>query len=217
MGLRNLGELAKDVQFSSALRRLSLALPYNVFTPQKRREGERARAGLLIVVFGKGPFPVNDSLLVFLSHIPEIIWGFCSLVFVVFAWQWLAMWLSRNRLRKHLMTLASAFKEVQGDDGRESQRGLTGEKLDEYRVALDTLEGPPKEWWDRINHSIELYVSQEDQEGWFLTERPRNLLPYDIVVSQNFHAAIYGAVPGILTGLGLTGTFLAILWALYGV
>ena len=75
----------------------------------------------------------------------------------------------------------------------------------------------PKEWWARIDHSIELYVDQEDQEGWFLTERPRNLLPYDVVVSQNFHGAIYAAIPGILTGLGLTGTFLAILWALYGV
>jgi uncharacterized membrane protein len=50
-----------------------------------------------------------------------------------------------------------------------------------------------------------------------MTERPRDLLPYDIVISQNFHAAIFGAVPGILTGLGLTGTFLAILLALYGV
>ena len=44
-----------------------------------------------------------------------------------------------------------------------------------------------------------------------------NLLPYDVVVRQNFHTAQYGAIPGILTGLGLTGTFIAILLALYGV
>lgn len=160
---------------------------------------------------------MNDSLLVFLSHIPEIIWVFCAVVLLVFAWQWFAMRLSRNRLRRHLRTLAATLNELREGDHRESSRGLTAEKLDEYRVALDALEGLPKEWWARIDNSIELYVNQEDQEGWFLTERPRNLLPYDVVVSQNFHGAIYGAIPGILTGLGLTGTFLAILWALYGV
>lgn len=160
---------------------------------------------------------MNDSLLVFLGHIPNIIWGFCAVVVLVFAWQWFAMWLSHNRLRKRLRTLTDRFQELREGDRTESQRGLTAEKLDEYRVALETLEGLPKEWWTRIDQSIDLYVNQEDQEGWFLTERPRNLLPYEIVVSRNFHGAIYGAVPGILTGLGLTGTFLAILWALYGV
>ena len=160
---------------------------------------------------------MNNPFLVFLSHIPDIIWAFCAFVGLVFAWQWFAMWQSCNRLRKRLKALAAALQELRDGDKRESHRGLTAEKLDEYRIALDRLEGLPKEWWARVDHSIELYVNQEDQEGWFLTERPRNILPYDFVVSQNFHGAIYGAVPGILTGLGLTGTFVAILWALYGV
>jgi hypothetical protein len=82
---------------------------------------------------------------------------------------------------------------------------------------MEQLEGLPREWWTRIDQSIALYIDQEEKEGWFLTERPRTLLPYDAVISQNFHAAIFGAIPGILTGLGLTGTFVAILWALYGV
>jgi hypothetical protein len=160
---------------------------------------------------------MNDSFYGFLGRIPEIIWAFCAVVLLVFLWQWLSMWLSRNRLRKRLRILATTLQELRNGDHRDSLHGLTTEKLDEYRVALDKIEGLPKEWWSRIHHSIELYVNQEDQEGWFLTERPRNLLPYDVVVSQNFHGAIYGAIPGILTGLGLTGTFLAILWALYGV
>jgi hypothetical protein len=100
-----------------------------------------------------------------------------------------------------LRILATTLQELRNGDHRDSLHGLTTEKLDEYRVALDKIEGLPKEWWSRIHHSIELYVNQEDQEGWFLTERPRNLLPYDVVVSQNFHGAIYGAIPGILTGL----------------
>jgi hypothetical protein len=160
---------------------------------------------------------MHDSPLVFLSHIPVVIWAFCFVLAIVGGWQWIAMELSRNRLRKRLRTLSTALRELRNADRRGAQYGLTAEKLDEYRVTLDKLEGLPREWWTRIDHSIAVYIDQEDEEGWFLTERPRTLLPYDVVVAQNFHAAIFGAVPGILTGLGLTGTFLAILWALYGV
>ncbi len=160
---------------------------------------------------------MNDSLFHFFGRIPFIIWVFCGVVFLVFFWQLIAMRQSRNRIRKHMRTLTTALQELRDGDSRELQHGLAAEKLDEYRIALAKLDGLPKEWWSRIDHSIDLYVNQEDQEGWFLTERPKNLLTYDLVVSQNFHGAIFGSIPGILTGLGLAGTFVAILVALYGV
>ena len=157
---------------------------------------------------------MHGSRLVFLSHIPIVIWVFCAVLLLGFLWQLLAMQLSRNRLRKKLRTLTSALRDLTDTGRRELQSGLNAEQLDAYRVALDKLDGLPREWWERIDHSIALYIDQEEREGWYLTERPRNLLPYDAVISQNFHAAIFGAVPGILTGLGLTGTFLAILVAI---
>lgn len=157
------------------------------------------------------------SLSAFLSHIPAVIWAFCVLLGMVFLWQLIAMERSRNRVRKHLGTLTKALKELGDANRHEPQGGLTAEQLDRYRVALDKLDGLPREWWSRVDHSVALYRDQEEREGWFLTERPRNLLSHDVVIGQNFHAAMFGAVPGILTGLGLTGTFLAILLALYGV
>lgn len=157
------------------------------------------------------------SLLVFLSHIPGVIWVFCAVLLLGFLWQLIAMQVSRNKLRKKLYILTNALKDLTDTDGQNPQSGLTSEQLDRCRVALNQLEGLPQQWWTRIDDSVELYIDQQEKEGWFLTERPRTLLSYDTVVTQNFHAAIFGAVPGILTGLGLTGTFLAILWALYGV
>ena len=157
------------------------------------------------------------SLLVFLSHIPGVIWVFCAVLLLGFLWQLIGMQVSRNKLRKKLRILTNALKDLTDTDRQNPQSGLTAEQLDRYRVALNQLEGLPQQWWTRIDDSVELYIDQQEKEGWFLTERPRTLLSYDTVVTQNFHAAIFGAVPGILTGLGLTGTFLAILWALYGV
>ena len=160
---------------------------------------------------------MHGSLLVFLNHIPAVIRIFCAALLLGFLWQLLTMQLSRNRLRKKIKILTSALRELANTNHQEHQSGLTVEQLDGYRVAMDKLESLPREWWSRIDRSIALYINQEEREGWFMTERPCDLLPYDIVISQNFHAAIFGAVPGILTGLGLTGTFLAILLALYGV
>ena len=157
------------------------------------------------------------SLLVFLSHIPGVIWVFCAVLLLGFLWQLIAMQVSRNKLRKKLIILTNAIRDATDAHRQNPQSGLSAEQLDRYRVALQKLDGLPLEWWNRIDHSVELYIDQQEKEGWFLTERPRTLLSYDSVVTQNFHAAIFGAVPGILTGLGLTGTFLAILWALYGV
>lgn len=160
---------------------------------------------------------MQNSFSVFLSHIPTVIWVFCAVLLLGFLWQLIAMQLSRNRLRKHIGTLIRTLREQVEGSQPDPRYGLTLEQLDTYRVALDQLEGLPREWWTRIDQSIAAYIDQEEREGWFLTERPRTLLSYDTVITQNFHAAIFGAVPGILTGLGLTGTFIAILNSLYHV
>jgi hypothetical protein len=160
---------------------------------------------------------MHGSLFAFLRHIPSLIWVFCAVLLLGFFSQLTAMQRSCNRLRRQLRTLTNALNKLADANRPGYRNGLTAEQLDNCRVSLDELEGLPKEWWTRMNHSVAVYIDQEEREGWFLTERPRNLLTYDVVISQNFHAAIFSAVPGILTGLGLTGTFLAILWALYGV
>jgi ABC-type transporter Mla subunit MlaD len=71
--------------------------------------------------------------------------------------------------------------------------------------------------WTAIDVHVEQYTSPEEVEGWFLTDKPRDLLPYEIVIGKHFHSAIFSSFPGLLTGAGLTLTFVAILLALYGV
>ena len=61
---------------------------------------------------------------------------------------------------------------------------------------------------------LKAYVSPEEKEGLFLTDRPRSVLSYELVVGREFHAAFFGSVPGLLTGAGLMLTFGAILLAL---
>jgi gas vesicle protein len=157
------------------------------------------------------------SLVAFLGHISIVIWVFLLFLILLFAVSAAMMLIGRMVLRRKLKVFTNAVKQVATDDLKNRARGLSLAQLDKMRVSLDNLDGLPKAWWNRLNHSISLYVNEKEEDEWFITQPVNELLPYDVVVRQNFHTAQYSAIPGILTGLGLTGTFIAILLALYGV
>jgi hypothetical protein len=158
-------------------------------------------------------------MLQFLLAIHPVVLDGCVILIAVFlamvAWLFLRVWLVRSQLR----ILTNAI--TSGNKVNQSQRreGLSLAALDEIRSRCEKLGEPPREWWTVLDSGIEGYVShsKEDFEGWFLTEAPRSLLPYEIVVGKRFHSAIFNAFPGLLTGAGLTLTFIAILLALHGV
>jgi Mg2+ and Co2+ transporter CorA len=153
----------------------------------------------------------------FLLAIPEVVLYGCGvLIAVAFAMSVALFWQTwRLRARVRVLTKAlAAFGEVPAAQHR---NGLSLAALDEIRSKCGGLDKVPRGWWKVIDSHTEQYTSPEDVEGWFLTEKPRNILPYETVVGNNFHAAIFSSFPGLLTGAGLTLTFVAILLALYGV
>jgi hypothetical protein len=112
---------------------------------------------------------------------------------------------------------ASTIKASGKGNALHCREGLPLAALDEIRNRCESLGELPRRWWLTIDSHIEQYTSPEDVEGWFLTEKPSHILPYETVVGRNFHAAFFSAFPGLLTAAGLTLTFIAILWALHGV
>ncbi len=153
----------------------------------------------------------------FLRGIPEIVlYGCVALIAVAFVMSIALFWKTR-RVGSHIRALASALSGF--GDGVSSRRhdGLPLATLDEIRSQCEKLDNAPRSWWKAIDSHIERYTSPEDVESWLLTEKPREVLPYEIVIGKNFNAAFFSAFPGLLTGAGLTLTFVAILLALYGV
>lgn len=153
----------------------------------------------------------------FLAAVPQmILWGCLGLVAVTIV---ISVCLRQQgaRLRSQIQKLAGVL-ESRGEMNRdERHEGLSLSKLEEVRVECGRLNGASLAWWEHIDGNTEGYVSPEERIGWFITDRPRNILPYEIVVGRHFNAALFGSVPGLLTGFGLTLTFIAILWALFGV
>lgn len=152
----------------------------------------------------------------FLSAIPQLVLYGCVglIVFSVAMFIWLivqarAVMASMKALRTALSTHEA------GTTAR--RNGLTLEQLDNVRMVCGSLEDEPRNWWEILDSHTESYSSHEDIEGWFITETPRHLLPFDFVVGRHFNSALFGSVPALLAGVGLALTFVAILVALYGV
>jgi hypothetical protein len=156
-------------------------------------------------------------LIQFLLAIPPIVLYGCGiLVGIAIAMSITLFWQTR-RVRSQLRILTHTLDAFRADGPSRSRNGLSLKALGEIRNQCEKLGDTPRGWWTVIDSHIEQYTSPEDVEGWFLTENPREILPYDVVISKQFHSAFFSAFPGLLTGAGLTLTFVAILLALYGV
>src|SRR6185437_9832064 len=153
----------------------------------------------------------------FLAAIPGLIlWGCLALVVATIVMSFL---LTQQvfKVRSQIGRLAANLRSRDGLDRTERHHGLPLQKLEELRARCNELDTTPREWWEHIDQSTECYTSPNELDGWFLTERARNILPYEVTVGGHFHGALFSSFPGLLTGSGLALTFVAILLALHGV
>ncbi len=156
-------------------------------------------------------------MLNFLLAIPQIVLYGCGFLVAIAIAMTIALAWRVRRVGSRLSSLTNTLKAI-GEGAASKQRGgLSLATLDEIRSRCEALDEGSRSLWTAIDSHVEQYTSPEEVEGWFLTERPRDVLPYEAVITKQFHSAIFSAFPGILTGAGLTLTFIAILLALYGV
>ena len=156
------------------------------------------------------------SLLEFLQGLPVVIQVGCVGLFVATMMFAATMWRSSSRLIHHLMGFEALFDGFMADSQTKSH-GMSLEQLDALRVQTESLTGLHASWWHQVSPNIEAYTPVLEEERFFLVEAPREILSYEWIVGRNFNASLYSVLPGILTGVGLMLTFLAILIALVSV
>ncbi len=98
-----------------------------------------------------------------------------------------------------------------------SKSGLDDDSLDKIRTSCIGRQDASALCWNRIDEHIEEYSPSNNKSAYFLTEPLHDVLPFDSVVGDSYNGSFFGTVPGLLTGAGLTLTFVAILFALFGV
>ena len=152
----------------------------------------------------------------FFSSLPTLIKIGCGLLLLGTLGAASALWRSSAGIIAKMLELTLVSNSGETPNVR-GNNGLSAESLDSLRVRAEALAPTPLGWWTRVDESIESYQPENGDEASYLVDSPRNLLPYEVVVNRNFNASLFSAFPGILTGVGLTLTFIAILLALVGV
>ena len=150
----------------------------------------------------------------FILKVPQLILIGSSALFIWAIYMWVRMRWEARRLLGHFDRLFEAWASVKPLNRDDRVFGLDNRTIDGIRVRCSSLKGVAARWWSKIEESIERYTSPEDREGWFVTKPLREILTEEELVGSNYHGHLYGSFPGILTGVGLMLTFLAILLAL---
>jgi hypothetical protein len=152
----------------------------------------------------------------FFKAIPELVLFGCAAILVAFAVMVLLLRFQAEQSRRRLRSFTSVFRDSVAAGVPGSREGISAATLEVLRANCEQLvDEVQRGWWAAIELQLEPYPSPSsvDEDSWFLTEKPRHILPFE-VVGEQFHAAIFSAFPGLLTGAGLTLTFVAILMAL---
>lgn len=139
----------------------------------------------------------------------------CAVLLIAFVivlgcmlWQW-------TRVRARLVQAASAFEKLKMSKGDDRRLGRSVEAFERVRAVAERLGERHAEWWRQVEDAIEMYESPDGARGQFLTRSARELVSHD-ETTRGYAGSFFKAVPGILTSLGLLGTFVALLLGLNG-
>lgn len=118
--------------------------------------------------------------------------------------------------RVFIQACGSAASVLKAALGTSPSGGMSRSARDRFGVAAEKTPGVAGEWLRRVDRDLERYEPGLGTEGWYLTRPVSEVLPFEAAAAGVYEREAHDGVPGILTSLGLLGTFAAILLALVG-
>jgi hypothetical protein len=159
---------------------------------------------------------MKSSVLVGITA-PNFIWV-CSLLLLVLptiAFWALLRWQVR-RAKKPLTTAAEGLKKVKIQHPPGPRRGLAAAAYEEVG-RLFTQAELLRSAWEALSAVLVVRRGADDKDEYWLSESSSQALSEELLYDRQLNRNWYRAFPGILTGLGLLLTFIAILIALMDV
>jgi hypothetical protein len=151
----------------------------------------------------------------FFRSLDPLIQGWCALLVALFVvslvWM-VSEWVS---VRRTILRARDLFHPHRQKSADERRYGRALDTIDEVRQAAAKPGSESLSWWPHVHDAVEKYESPDGKEGYFITSPIEDLVTLDDV-TRGYAWSVYHAVPGILTSLGLLGTFVAILLGLQG-
>ena len=155
--------------------------------------------------------PVIERII---ASIPIWLWWVIGGLFVFAISVGLKLWFATHQLIKRMEIFSSKLPASQSGPYADPLSRARFEALEpNFSTGPTVLQG----WWKSIERALQPYQGTKLKEGVYLTRPAREILPEEEVIGTAYQGAFYRTVPGILTSLGLTFTFVAILMGLAGV
>jgi len=145
-----------------------------------------------------------------LKQVPPWLQYFCIFIFAVFSYFLIWMLLEARLAFRSRKRMFDFFHSVPAPNHNERGNGLPLAALDALRQRCSDLPDGVKHWWDRLEPHLQKYAPPHGRDGWFAVADFRAILSQE-EMDGSYHANLYQSVPGLLTGLGLLGTFTALL------
>nr|WP_320133923.1 hypothetical protein [uncultured Holophaga sp.] len=151
------------------------------------------------------------SFLHFLTQIPLVIWLLVALML-----GWTATRIKgMTRQSRELCRAMEELVDLVGEG--DSPRGLSPEALEAMGARARGASPVVQAWWRRLERHLEAYPTTGPTRRHVLDRPVREILPESELFEALYKGSQYQALPGIITSLGLAGTFLAILLGLFHV
>lgn len=137
---------------------------------------------------------------------PLLIWAgviiACGLFFALRTWIEARRGIrAGKRILEHLRSTAKA-------DVKDRNEGLSLERVQTLRMAIKQNGGVELPWWKTLEAALLLYRKPDGEERWYISSSARELFPPEELFE--YSEVSHQSVPGILTAMGLLGTFFAL-------
>ena len=130
-------------------------------------------------------------------------------VFFVVKMMWQAY-----RVQKSNKVILSILVSAPEASGEERADGMPLVKINALRSAIrESNDDHAKRWWDSVEGALLPYIAHDGNERWYISDSARELFNQEELF-EDYSEGSHQAVPGLLTALGLLGTFSALLLGL---
>jgi hypothetical protein len=117
------------------------------------------------------------------------------------------------KVHKANRAILAVLDSVPAANNEERIDGLPLDRVNLLRSAFQSSNNHAKDWWNAIEGSLLPLSSPVSEDRWFVSNAARDLFSSEELF-EDYADVSHQAVPGILTALGLLGTFSALLLGL---
>ena len=146
-------------------------------------------------------------------HAPKLIWLVSALLAISTLGVLISLAWKSRREKKQLNRITGTLRKIKSQFPRRPARGTPAIAYDQIRTAFEKVQVFATQW----DAFVALLVVKRDSEGhdeYWSTESAESVFNEESVFGGRINRGLYSAFPGIVTGLGLLFTFIAILIAL---